>query len=381
MASSQYNPYAAAQYNTFSYAQITHPQPHSHPQQSQPHSLPHPHQHPHTHPQPHPHAQIPLDSALQQQDPAPPTTLSEPSQPVIQPDQTGTPTQPNHQATTQSQTEIQTPGQTLTPSGKPRGRPKGSKTRPRRRSPSPGTLARNPPPPPAPLHRGPYTNIEDAIFALQLHCFTSGYGVSQMRGVREKHSNGTYDPDGPVIRKDFACDRGGREFQSKGTGQRKRESTKTGCGWRVAIRRLKREGDLWFMEVLQAEHNHEPTPMHKMDTIPSYRRWQKENNKGIRTAINRLTRAAQMPARQIAAYLRGEHADPELDRVDKQILRALSMSDQEQLDPSDPAAQASTAFGIVARRPCIILREDGSREEQPPHQPMYQPLHQPPTGF
>ena len=197
-----------------------------------------------------------------------------------------------------------------------------------------------------------------------------------MRGVREKLSNGKYDPEGPVIRKDFACDRGGREFQSKGTGQRKRESTKTGCAWRVAIRRLKREGDFWFMEVLQSEHNHEATPQHKMDTIPSYRRWQKENNKGIRTAIGRLTRAAQMPARQVAAYLRGEHPDPELDQVDKQILRALSMGDQEQLDPADSAAQAQTVFSIFARKPCIILREDGTPRDdslqqtpQAPQQP------------
>ena len=279
-----------------------------------------------------------------------------------------------------------------TGTGRPRGRPKGSKTRPRRRSPSPGFLARNPAPPPAPLYRGPYATIDDAIFALQLHCFTSGYGVSQMRGVREKLSNGKYDPEGPVIRKDFACDRGGREFQSKGTGQRKRESTKTGCGWRVAIRRLKREGDLWFMEVLQSEHNHEATPQHKMDTIPSYRRWQKENNKGIRSAIGRLTRAAQMPARQVAAYLRGEHADPELDQVDKAILRALSMSDHEHLDPADPAAQTQTVFSVFARRPCIILREDGSnpggaRDGQaqlqhppPPHLSQPPPLAHPPSS-
>ncbi|KAK7754465.1 hypothetical protein SLS62_003485 [Diatrype stigma] len=325
--------------------------------------------------------------------------MGEPSQSLLQPDhqQIATPTHTSHHhqplgssdpdhdngngnigndssnslLRTPEQAQMQTPGTapgtaaaTGTGSGKPRGRPKGSKTRPRPRSPSPGTLARNPPPPPAPLYRGPYATIDDAIFALQLHCFTSGYGVSQMRGVREKLSNGKYDPEGPVIRKDFACDRGGREFQSKGTGQRKRESAKTGCGWRVAVRRLKREGDLWFMEVLQARHNHDATPQHRMDAIPSYRRWQRENNRGIRTAVNRLARAAQMPARTVAAYLRGEHADPELDRVDRQILRALSMGDQEDLP--DPADQSATVFGIVARRPCIILRDGGNagKEEQ-----------------
>ncbi|KAI1404233.1 hypothetical protein F4819DRAFT_448407 [Hypoxylon fuscum] len=217
-----------------------------------------------------------------------------------------------------------------------------------------------PPPPPQvhtphPLSRGPYNTAEDATFSLQLHVFTSGYGVSQKRTVKEKLPSGRYDPEGEVIRRDFACDRGGSEFVSQSTGERRRESKKCGCPWRAVSRRLKREGDLWFVEILEPNHNHPVTPPDQMHTIASYRRWQKDNNAGIRGAIDRLTRAAAMPARQVASYLKGEYADPELDRIDRHILRALSMSDVEV--QSDAASQNATVFEIVGKRPTIILQE------------------------
>ncbi|KAI1104391.1 hypothetical protein F4804DRAFT_307516 [Jackrogersella minutella] len=225
-----------------------------------------------------------------------------------------------------------------------------------------------PPPPPQPpqvhtphpLNKGPYTTAEDAHFSLQLHVFSSGYGVSQKRTVKEKLPSGRYDPEGEVIRKDFACDRGGSDFVSQSTGERRRESKKCGCPWKAVARRLKREGDLWFLEVLDPNHNHPATPPDQMHTIASYRRWQRENNAGIRTAINRLTRAAAMPARQVADFLKGQFADPDLDKIDRHILRALSMSDVEL--PSEAAAQSSTVFEVISRRPTIILQESGNAD-------------------
>ncbi|KAI0596197.1 hypothetical protein F4775DRAFT_325830 [Biscogniauxia sp. FL1348] len=219
-----------------------------------------------------------------------------------------------------------------------------------------------PPPPPPTVHpfvRGPYNTLEDAIFSLQLHVFTSGYGVSQKRTVKEKLPSGKYDPEGDIIRKDFACDRGGNEFVSQSRGERRRESRKCGCGWKAAIRRLRRENDRWFVEILEPNHNHPVTPPDEMHTMASYRRWQRENNAGIRSAIARLTRAAAMPARHIAAYLKGDFPDPDLDRIDKQILRALSMNDKETLPPPDKEVSA-TVFEMVANRPVIILQDSNS---------------------
>lgn len=228
--------------------------------------------------------------------------------------------------------------------------------------PLPPSIPGAPPPPPPvhvphPLNKGPYNTADDAVFSLQLHVFTSGYGVSQKRTVKEKLPSGRYDPDGEVIRKDFACDRGGAEFVSQSTGERRRESKKCGCGWKAVVRRLKREGDLWFVEILDPQHNHPVTPPDQMHTIASYRRWQRDNNAGIRGAIDRLTKAAAMPARHVAAYLKGEFADPDLARVDRHILRALSMSDTEPTGDATAHAHTSTVFEVVARRPTIILQE------------------------
>ncbi|OTB02749.1 hypothetical protein M426DRAFT_322350 [Hypoxylon sp. CI-4A] len=217
---------------------------------------------------------------------------------------------------------------------------------------------------PHPLNKGPYQTAEDAVFSLQLHVFTSGYGVSQKRTVKEKLASGRYDPAGPVIRKDFSCDRGGSEFVSQSTGERRRESKKCGCPWKAVARRLKREGDRWFVDVLDPRHNHPATPPERMHTIASYRRWQRENGAGVRGAVGRLARAAAMPAKRVADYLKGVVVDPDLDRVDRQILRALSIGDVEVPPPPPPphgdagAAQSVTVFDVVAGRPTIILQEN-----------------------
>ncbi|KAI0813463.1 hypothetical protein GGR55DRAFT_579802 [Xylaria sp. FL0064] len=208
-----------------------------------------------------------------------------------------------------------------------------------------------------PLCKGPYDTLEDAIFSLQLHVFTSGYGVSQKRTVKEKLPSGKYDPDGDIIRKDFACDKGGNEFVSQSRGERRRESKKCGCPWKAAIRRLRREGDRWFIEILETQHNHPVTAADEMHTLASYRRWQRENNAGIRSAIARLTRAAAMPARDIAAYLKGDIQDHDLDRIDKQILRALSMNDSKEIAGTEKDS-GSVVFEMVARRPVIILQDN-----------------------
>lgn len=197
--------------------------------------------------------------------------------------------------------------------------------------------------------------MDDAIFSLQLHVFNSGYGVSQKRTVKEKLPTGKYDPDGEVIRKDFACDKGGNDFVSQSRGKRRRESKKCGCPWKAAIRRLRREGDRWFIEILDNQHNHPVTSPDEMHTLPSYRRWQRENNAGIRSAIARLTRAAALPARDITAYLKGEVRDPDLDRIDKQILRALSMNDKQL--PGSESEGGCVVFETIARRPVIILQD------------------------
>ncbi|KAI0407746.1 hypothetical protein F4802DRAFT_553245 [Xylaria palmicola] len=224
-----------------------------------------------------------------------------------------------------------------------------------------------PPRPPTvhPFSKGPYNTIEDAIFSLQLHVFTSGYGVSQKRTVKEKLPSGKYDPEGDVIRKDFACDKGGNEFVSQSRGQRRRESKKCGCPWKAAIRRLRREGDRWFVEILDAQHNHPATPPDEMHAMASYRRWQRENNAGIRGAIARLTRAAALPPRDIAAYLKGGVRDRDLDRIDKQILRALSMGDKEA--PGSEREGGAVAFDMIARRPVIILQDNEAPSSTPLH--------------
>ncbi|KAI0471190.1 hypothetical protein F4859DRAFT_109750 [Xylaria cf. heliscus] len=262
-------------------------------------------------------------------------------------------------------------------SAEPQRRRRTGRASKRRRGDSDGTnpslCSPMPPRPPTvhPFSKGPYITLEDAIFSLQLHVFSSGYGVSQKRTVKEKLPSGKYrspsqwssltpsvidDPDGDVIRKDFACDKGGNEFVSQSRGERKRESKKCGCPWKAAIRRLRREGDRWFIEILQTQHNHPVTLPDEMHTLASYRRWQRENNAGIRGAIARLGRAAAMPAREIAAYLKGDIQDHDLDRIDKQILRALSMNDKEV--PGNEKEGGSVVFEMLARRPVIILQDN-----------------------
>ncbi|KAI0967288.1 hypothetical protein F4678DRAFT_446146 [Xylaria arbuscula] len=252
------------------------------------------------------------------------------------------------------------------PSDPQRRRRSAGRPSKRRRSDNDDEPAFSPPVPPRPhtvhpLSKGPYDTLEDAIFSLQLHVFTSGYGVSQKRTVKEKLPSGKYDPDGDVIRKDFACDKGGNEFVSQSRGERRRESKKCGCPWKAAIRRLRREGDRWFIEILEPQHNHPVTSPDEMHTLASYRRWQRENNAGIRCAISRLTRAAAMPARDIAAYLKGEIQDRDLDRIDRQILRALSINDKELAGGGGGGGEkesSSVVFEMVARRPVIILQDN-----------------------
>ncbi|KAI1079836.1 hypothetical protein F5B20DRAFT_154476 [Whalleya microplaca] len=245
--------------------------------------------------------------------------------------------------------QINGPPTTTTP---PRGRGGRPRKRPRAETP-------HPPAAPHPFSRGPYYTLEDAVFNLQLHVFTSGYGVSQKRTVKEKLPSGQYNPAGSITRKDFSCDRGGNEFVSQSRGERNRESRKCGCPWRACIRRLKREGDHWFVEILHPHHNHPVTPPGDMHTMASYRRWQRENNMGVRGAIGRLARAAALPAQRLAEFLKGEFEDPDLDRIDRQILRALSMCDTELPGEKEASADQATVLGMWARRPCIILQENG----------------------
>ncbi|KAH9995690.1 hypothetical protein F4779DRAFT_607500 [Xylariaceae sp. FL0662B] len=246
---------------------------------------------------------------------------------------------------------IQINGSPMTDSP-PRGRGGRPRKRPRAETPHPSTT-------PHPFSRGPYHTLEDAVFNLQLHVFTSGYGVSQKRTVKEKLPSGQYNPAGSITRKDFSCDRGGSEFVSQSRGERNRESKKCGCPWRACIRRLKREGDHWFVEILHPAHNHPVTVPQDMHTMASYRRWQRENNMRVRGAIARLARAAALPARHVADYLRGTVEDPDLDRIDRQILRALSMCDAELPGEREASADQVTVLGMWARRPCIILQENG----------------------
>ncbi|KAI0108046.1 hypothetical protein F4814DRAFT_426705 [Daldinia grandis] len=395
MASSQYNPIAPLQQynNQLPLTIISSNQQ----QQHYPNSHPHPHPHPHPQPQPQLHSRHQQQQLLHQSAPThippfvaqtyqfPPTLpstindITQPLQELLQQplqqhnidisvdsdsssDATSSSTTPvvNHGATSNA-----TPTSFGPPQRKRRrvGRPPKSQLERDyldQRASNNLTPPQQPPPPqvhsPHPLNKGPYSSPEDAVFSLQLHVFTSGYGVSQKRTVKEKLPSGRYDPDGDVIRKDYACDRGGTEFVSQSTGERRRESKKCGCRWKAVVRRLKREGNLWFIDILEPNHNHPVTPTDQMHTIASYRRWQRENNAGIRTAIARLARAASMPARQVADYLKGQFADPDLARIDRHILRALSMSDAEM--PGGDAQQSQTVFDVVARRPTIILQEN-----------------------
>ncbi|KAI0146290.1 hypothetical protein GGR57DRAFT_291749 [Xylariaceae sp. FL1272] len=363
MASSQYGSLTPLQHFN------QHPQ-HPHPPQPQPQ----PQQHPHYNPQLS-HFQIP-----QQPPHLPPNTphqngsihpqlqpQSTPDGAALQPQmQTMTPipapnlnlgansnhnpsaTTPTTDSPTQPDSERRKPGR---PAKRRRGDKEAAET-------APGPLPRQPTV--HPFSKGPYNTMEDAIFSLQLHVFTSGYGVSQKRTVKEKLPSGKYDPEGDIIRKDFSCDRGGNEFVSQSRGERRRESKKCGCPWKAAIRRLRREGDRWFIEILEPQHNHPVTEPDEMHTMASYRRWQRENNAGIRSAIQRLTRAAAMPARQIAQYLKGDLQDPDLDRIDKQILRALSMNDKDL--PGSEKDTTSVVFEMLARRPVIILQDNNNGE-------------------
>ncbi|KAI1642797.1 uncharacterized protein F4817DRAFT_351934 [Daldinia loculata] len=412
MASSQYsslNP--LQQYNQLSFAVISEHQHQQHQHQQPQHQSQHQH-HPNSNPHPHPHSQpqpqLQLQSRPHQQQqqqqqhhlhqPAPthtppivaqtyqhPPTLPSTTNIITQPQQQQQQQQQQHNINTNvdSDSSPDTTPLSTTPvvnhSATSNANPTsfGPPQRKRRRVGRPPksqlerdyldqrasnnlTPPQQPPPPqvhsPHPLNKGPYNSAEDAVFSLQLHVFTSGYGVSQKRTVKEKLPSGRYDPDGDVIRKDFACDRGGADFVSQSTGERRRESKKCGCGWKAVVRRLKREGDLWFIDIIEPNHNHPFTPPDQMHTIASYRRWQRENNAGIRTAIARLARAAAMPARQVADYLKGQFADPDLARIDRHILRALSMSDVDM--PGGDAQQSQTLFDVVARRPTIILQEN-----------------------
>ncbi|OTA70797.1 hypothetical protein K449DRAFT_19616 [Hypoxylon sp. EC38] len=376
MTSNQYGSLTPIQqYNQLAFAVIPTPQqPHQQqPHQQQPHQQPLPQQ-PLLHNQPHqPTPTTPIPPPTYQHPPVlPPTTNNGVAQQQnitangnSNPNAAPLPPTPAANSNTPITTTTTTTTTTDEPQPKRRrvGRPpKSQATRDYLAQRAPTSL---PPPPaapqvhiPHPLSKGPYTTSEDAVFSLQQHVFTSGYGVSQKRTVKEKLPSGRYDPDGEVIRKDFACDRGGSEFVSQSKGERRRESKKCGCPWKAVVRRLKREGDMWFVEILDTRHNHPVTPPDQMHTIASYRRWQRENNAGIRGAIERLTRAAAMPARQVADYLKGQFADPDLDRIDKHILRALSMSDVEL--PSDAAAQSTTVFEVVGRRPTIILLDNAN---------------------
>ncbi|KAI0155396.1 hypothetical protein GGR52DRAFT_566429 [Hypoxylon sp. FL1284] len=371
------------QYNQISFSPIPPPPP---PRQQQQSPHPHPQPHPQHQLQHHPPQQAPPASAaptaFQQQHPqtllsqqqnalalaAPAPALPSSSSPTVAatapPDETGSPAEPQPKrrrvgrppklpAVREYQARI---AREAAASGQP---------------PPPRPSPRAAPPPHA-LVKGPYASSADATFALQLHVFTSGHGLSQKRTVKEKLASGRYDPEGSVIRRDFACERGGSDFVSQGTGERRRESRKCGCPWKAVARQLKREGSMWFVEVLDEQHNHPATPPDRMHTVPSYRRWQRDNNAGIRDAIARLARAAAMPARQVAAYLKGDYADPDLDRLDRHILRALSMGDAEtpgagagavtsaaDADADGAASDRSaTIFDIIARRPTLVLQEN-----------------------
>ncbi|KAI1500337.1 hypothetical protein F5X99DRAFT_241996 [Biscogniauxia marginata] len=385
MASSQYGSLTPLQhynqgqghFSTMSFQQMPHPHAahpqHQHPPtataaqhipstvlpSATPNGVP-PHAHAHAHSQPQ--VQPQLQSQIQPQEISPhlnPTSAPNNPNPPANITPSGT---PNLQSQQIQQLQTQHSQPQPQPQSQPQKR-KGGRPPKRRRTdddnPPPAEPAPPPPPTVHPFVRGPYDTLEDAIFSLQLHVFTSGYGVSQKRTVKEKLPSGKYDPEGDIIRKDFACDRGGNEFVSQSRGERRRESRKCGCGWKAAIRRLRRENDRWFVEILEPNHNHPVTPPDEMHTMASYRRWQRENNAGIRTAIGRLTRAAAMPARQIAAYLKGDFRDPDLDRIDKQILRALSMNDKEALPP-DGKEVSATVFEMVANRPVIILQENNN---------------------
>ncbi|KAI2602575.1 hypothetical protein GGR54DRAFT_623855 [Hypoxylon sp. NC1633] len=382
MASSHYDSLdPIQQYNQLAYSIPPHPQAQQ-AQQAQRH--PHPHPHPHSHSQPHlhpPHQTLPTNTLPstpyhQVNVPALPSTTNNgvTRQRLVNSNpNTNTNNQtnlnPNLDAAPPSSSVITTDNnRPLEPPTKRRrvGRPPKSQSARNYEAYQAQRLASGippPPPPPPPVHtphplnKGPYLTAEDAAFSLQLHVFTSGYGVSQKRTVREKLPSGKYDPEGPVIRKDFACDRGGADFVSQSTGERRRESKKCGCPWRAVARRLKREGDLWFIDILHPTHNHPVTPPDKMNTIASYRRWQRDNNAGIRSAIDRLTRVAAMPARHIAAFLKGDFGDPVLEKVDRHILRALSMSDVELPGAAEVEARTSVAFDVIARRPTIVLLE------------------------
>ncbi|KAL7623566.1 hypothetical protein AAE478_007249 [Parahypoxylon ruwenzoriense] len=386
-SSSQYGPLTPIQqYNQLAFQPI--PTQPTTTTSTQPHPQPHPHQHPHPHPQqqqyqqhqpPHQSPPAPASatapaSAYQQ---APSTTLP-PNNTIAQQRHSANANSNVIPNASPSASTVAAPGVVSNNShGNRDGSAPPQAKRRRVGRPPKSQAARDSaavPPPlprapvehtPHPLNKGPYDTAEDAVFSLQLHVFTSGYGVSQKRTVKEKLPSGRYDPDGDVIRKDFACDRGGNEFVSQSTGERRRESRKCGCPWKAVVRRLKREGDRWFVEVLDPSHNHPVTPPDQMHTIASYRRWQRDNNAGIRNAITRLARAAAMPARHVASYLKGDVADPDLDRVDRHILRALSMSDAELPSGNssgDSASQSAVVFDVIARRPTIVLQDGGSGE-------------------
>lgn len=378
MASNQYGSLGPVQqYNQLSFSVI--PQP-PHPQQlhhlQQQHQQQHRPQHPQHHPrQQHQHLQSTPTTTTTAAVP-PPTYQHTPHTPILPPTNNVVAQQQQQQQqqgiNPNTNTTQPPAAETTTPSNPTPDEPKRKRRRVGRPPKSQATrdyLDKRanapplPPPPPQPpqvhtprpLSKGPYNTSEDAVFSLQLHVFSTGYGVSQKRTVKEKLPSGRYDPEGDVIRRDFACDRGGSDFVSQSTGERRRESKKCGCPWKAVARKLKREGDRWFLEVLDSRHNHPVTPPDQMHTIASYRRWQRENSAGIRSTIDRLARVAAMPARQVADYLKGQFADPDLDRVDKNILRALSMSDVEL--PNDAAGQGSVVFDVIGRRPTIILQE------------------------
>jgi hypothetical protein len=99
---------------------------------------------------------------------------------------------------------------------------------------------------------GPFESSDQAVDALQTWARSQGYAV-----VRHKPSN--YINNMPR-RYEVVCARGGKGYVPEGAGLREAGTRKTGCPFKIKFVRRKVEyDDLWGVEIMHGEHNHEAT--------------------------------------------------------------------------------------------------------------------------
>lgn len=125
---------------------------------------------------------------------------------------------------------------------------------------------------------GDYITLEELVSAVQAHAAREGYAIVKGRSKSIKGSDGFNN------KVNLVCDRGGQSRratdQENLKRKRKTASIKTGCPFKAnAIRR--KGSDMWALEVVNGEHNHEASDA---DACPSLCR--QETNQALLDRLN-----------------------------------------------------------------------------------------------